>query len=105
MAEYKLTNNGVVRESAGNRPVQHIQDDSGGPPERARNRHWVAYEAWLADGNTPDPEDPAPTPLTNAELLTNAEGDVIFKALLDALDDTPAPPPGTLRAAIISKMP
>ena len=33
----------------------HIPNDEG-------NRHWVEYQAWLGDGNTPDPADPAPVP-------------------------------------------
>lgn len=49
--QYKLMSgyDGVIR-----------TDDSGVvstiPPDES-NRDWVAYQAWLSDGNTPDPAD------------------------------------------------
>lgn len=36
-------------------------------PEDARNRDWLDYLAWCADGNTPAPADPPPPP-TQDEL-------------------------------------
>lgn len=53
MAKYKFRNhsNGVYDNEA-NRAI----------PNSGKNRHWVAYQQWLADGNTPDPADPLPPP-------------------------------------------
>jgi hypothetical protein len=38
-------------------------DDGAAIPEDPNNRDWIAYQEWLADGNTPDPApavDPRP---------------------------------------------
>jgi hypothetical protein len=44
MADYELRENGVLRRS----DEMHIPDAPG-------NRDWRRYQAWLAEGNTPDP--------------------------------------------------
>lgn len=54
MALYKLDPIGVVRSDG-----LHIPNDT-------RNRHWQEYLAWVALGNTPDPE------FTQAELDAQA---------------------------------
>jgi hypothetical protein len=46
MAKYKLIENGVFDTETG----ANIPDDAG-------NRHWVEYQEWLAEPNTPDPAD------------------------------------------------
>jgi len=62
MAKYKLTTSGCLDTERGH----HIPNDPG-------NRHWAEYLQWVAEGNTPDPEDvpPPPTPqeILNADLL------------------------------------
>ena len=52
MAKYQLLPSGV-RDTERNQSI----------PEDTRNRHWRQYQAWLGEGNTPDPvpEPPAPT--------------------------------------------
>ena len=45
MAKYKLTNEGV----------QNVEMGAFIPANPA-NRDWRKYQAWLAEGNTPDPE-------------------------------------------------
>ena len=47
---YKLTNSGIVTKDG-----MSIPNDMG-------NRHWVKYQAWLGEGNTPLPADPEPAP-------------------------------------------
>lgn len=49
MTEYKLTSHGVQRLA-----------DGAFIPADERNADWRDYQAWRADGNTPDPADPAP---------------------------------------------
>lgn len=52
MADYKLLRDGSVRKlSNGSRF-----------PKDPRNRDFRRYQAWLDQGNTPDPADPEPPP-------------------------------------------
>lgn len=45
MADYQLTATAVVIRTA----------DQAGIPNDPANKDWIAYQAWLAAGNTPDP--------------------------------------------------
>lgn len=47
--------------------IQRTSDGAVIPPDPA-NRDWRDYQAWLGLGNTPDPADPAPTPLTPQQV-------------------------------------
>jgi len=45
-------------------PTETVFDTEKGHwiPPTMSNKFWVEYQAWLADGNTPDPADPIPSP-------------------------------------------
>jgi hypothetical protein len=55
MADYRLAT------SDANGPVIRTADGASIPADPA-NRDWVEYQAWLAEGNVPDPYVPPPEP-------------------------------------------
>lgn len=60
--EYKLLKGGVIRNS-----------DKASIPDDENNKDWVRYTIWLAAGNTPDPQDPAPPPTQDELDATSAK--------------------------------
>jgi hypothetical protein len=54
---YKLTKNGVRRLT-----------DGASIPATMDNMDWVAYQKWLAEGNTPNPQDPDPAPIDFSDV-------------------------------------
>lgn len=59
MAKYKLTQNGVQN-----------RDTGAFIPNSPGNRHWIEYQEWLSEGNTPDPE------FTNEQLKGNKKNNI-----------------------------
>jgi hypothetical protein len=67
MAEYKLSNMTTIVRSDG----AHIPSDE-------RNQDYREYLSWIAEGNTPDPADPAParsTTLSPSQQIILANGE------------------------------
>lgn len=56
MAKYKLNQNGE------NEATGVLRDDGACIPFAPGNRDFTEYNAWLAEGNTPDPADVPPAP-------------------------------------------
>lgn len=54
---YKLLKQGVRRLA-----------DGASIPDAAGNSDWQRYQQWLADGNTPEPADPAPAPIDQGDI-------------------------------------
>ena len=65
MAKYRLNGEGVIDTERG----FTIPNDE-------KNRHWLKYQEWLGEGNTPDPM-PTPEPLTNEQLLEQSDRNMI----------------------------
>ena len=83
MSKYKLSDSGVLDTETG-----------ACIPPTTDNRHWRAYQKWLADGNTPDPEYTQPEldeQAIQAEVidlrLDMKKADVwLFRMLLEMFD-------------------
>ena len=69
---YKIISNGVLR-----------LDDGANIPDDPLNQDWIAYQAWLSQGNTPVAADPLPNPV--AQDLQSRRWE-LYPSIQDQLD-------------------
>ncbi len=80
MAIYKLLPNGGV-----------LLDNRISIPDNEQSRHWRAYQQWLADGNTPDPDD-TPPPATAKQIgEIRINNDKLLGALITVIGNLATP--------------
>ena len=79
-----------------------IVNDQYFVPNDTNNRHWVKVEAWVNEGNFITPEDPAPPPPTNQELVDMA-GPVLL-AFLKAYAAREGLTLAQIRNAVVAQM-